>query len=42
MRKSIFNKNPIPKNKTKNKSIDINKTGKLIRPSPPVHQFKCT
>ena len=29
MRKSIFNKNPIPKNKTKNNSIDISKTGKL-------------
>lgn len=29
MRKSIFNKNPIPKNNTKNNSIDISKTGKL-------------
>jgi hypothetical protein len=41
---NIFNKKPIPKNKTKNNNIDISKTGKLI--SIPNHLqyiiLKCT
>lgn len=41
MRSSIFSKKPIPKNNTKNKSIEIINTGKN-KLSPPVHLFKCT